>query len=66
MKVKVNSKETEVAEGSKLADLAIQLELPTQGIAIGLNNKLIPLTDWNTQELHENDSLVIIKAACGG
>ena len=66
MKVKVNSKETEVAEGSKLADLAIQLELPTQGIAIGLNNKLIPSTDWNTQELHENDSLVIIKAACGG
>ena len=66
MKVKVNSKETEVAEGSKLADLAIQLELPTQGIAIGLNNKLIPRPDWNTQELHENDSLVIIKAACGG
>lgn len=66
MKVKVNSKETEVAEGSKLADLAIQLELPTQGIAIGLNNKLIPRTDWNTHELHENDSLVIIKAACGG
>lgn len=66
MKVKVNSKETEVAEGSKLADLAIQLELPTQGIAIGLNNKLIPRTDWNAQELHENDSLVIIKAACGG
>ncbi len=66
MKVKVNSKETEVAEGSKLADLAIQLKLPTQGIAIGLNNKLIPRTDWNTQELHENDSLVIIKAACGG
>ncbi len=66
MKVKVNSKETEVAEDSKLADLAIQLELPTQGIAIGLNNKLIPRTDWNAQELHENDSLIIIKAACGG
>lgn len=66
MKVKVNSKETEIAQGSKLTDLATQLELPLQGIAIGLNNKLIPRTDWSTQELHENDNLVIIKAACGG
>lgn len=66
MKVLVNSKETEVAEGSKLIDLTIQLGLPAQGVAIGLNNKLIPRTEWNVQELHENDSLVIIKAACGG
>lgn len=66
MKVLVNSKETEVAEGSKLIDLTIQLELPAQGVAIGLNNKLVPRTEWNVQELHENDSLVIIKAACGG
>ena len=45
---------------------AAQLELPVQGIAIAVNNKMIPRTEWERFMLHENDSLVIIKAACGG
>lgn len=66
MKISVNNKETEIANGGTLADLAAQLELPAQGVAIAVNNKMVPRAQWNDTILNENDSLVIIKAACGG
>ena len=61
MKVQVNNKEVEIADTSTITQLTVQLEL-----AIAANNKMIPRTDWDSFTLHENDNLVIIKAACGG
>ena len=66
MKVQVNNKEVELIPNSTLTQLTTQLELPVQGIAIAVNNKMIPRTEWERFVLHENDNLVIIKAACGG
>ena len=66
MKLKVNSKETEVKDGCTVAELASQLTLPEKGIAIAVNNKMTPRTEWNERILQPNDSLVVIKAACGG
>ena len=66
MKLKVNSKETEVKDGCTVAELASQLALPEKGIAIAVNNKMPPRTEWNERILQPNDSLVVIKAACGG
>ena len=42
MKVQVNNKEVEMTPASTLTQLAAQLELPAQGIAIAVNNKMIP------------------------
>lgn len=66
MKVQVNNKEVEMIPDSTLTQLIAQLELPVQGIAIAVNNKMIPRTEWERFTLYENDNLVIIKAACGG
>ena len=66
MKVQVNNKEVEITPDATLTQLTAQLELPVQGIAIAVNNKMIPRTEWEGFILHENDNLVIIKAACGG
>ena len=66
MKVQVNNKEVEMIPNSTLTQQTAQLELPVQGIAIAVNNKMIPRTEWERFTLHENDNLVIIKAACGG
>ena len=66
MKVQVNNKEVEIIPDSTLTQLTARLELPVQGIAIAVNNKMIPRTEWERFTLHENDNLVIIKAACGG
>lgn len=66
MKVTVNSKETEVLDGCTLAQLALSLELPERGVAVAVNNRMIPRTQWESHVLQPNDSLVVIKAACGG
>ena len=66
MKVLVNNKETELTGGNTIADLAKLLELPEKGVAIALHNHMVPRAQWAEQELQPNDSLVIIKAACGG
>ena len=63
MKVQVNNKEVEMTPASTLTQLAAQLGLPVQGIAIAVNNKMIPRTEWEKFSLQENDNLVIIKAA---
>ena len=46
MKVQVNNKEVEMTLDSTLTQLTAQLELPVQGIAIAVNNKMIPRTEW--------------------
>lgn len=66
MKVQVNNKEVETHPNSTLIQLASQLELPLVGIAIAVNNQMIPRTEWESLSLRENDNLVVIKAACGG
>ena len=66
MKVQVNNKEMEINSDSTLTQLTAQLGLPVQGVAIAVNNKMIPRTEWEHFTVHENDKLVVIKAACGG
>lgn len=66
MKIIVNNKEVDLIQGNTIADLACQLELPLQGVAIALHNRMIPRAQWEEQVLQPGDSLVIIKAACGG
>lgn len=66
MKVQVNNKEVELTTGNTISALAAQLDLPPQGVAIALNNRMIPCSQWAEQEIQNGDSLVIIKAACGG
>lgn len=66
MKVRVNNKEMDLNSDFTLTQLADKLEFPVQGIAIAVNNKMIPRTEWERFTLKENDNLVIIKAACGG
>lgn len=66
MKIQVNNKEMEVAFPFTLDQLIRSLELPEKGIAVAVNNRMIPRTDWAACALQENDSVVAIRAACGG
>lgn len=65
MKILINNRETET-EVTTLALLAAQLQLPEKGVAIAVGNKMVPRIDWAQTQLNENDSVTIIKAACGG
>lgn len=66
MNIKVNNKMVTVLEGSSLFQLAQTLELPEKGVAVAVNNQMVPRADWLDKKLAENDQVVVIKAACGG
>ena len=65
MKIKVNNKEVETG-ASHLLQLAQQLELPQTGIAVAVNNRMVPRSEWEHFAIHEEDEVIIIKAVCGG
>lgn len=65
MKISVNNKPMET-EAANLLLLAEELALPQRGVAMALNNRMIPRADWGTTPLAEGASIVIIQAACGG
>lgn len=65
MNVIINGKPADV-KAANLKDLAAELNLPEKGIAVAVNNAMVPRTEWENTALSANDNVVIIKAACGG
>lgn len=66
MIIKVNNKEMELSSQASLLQLAETLQMPDKGVAVAVNNQMIPRTKWSETILQENDQVVVIKAACGG
>ena len=65
MKIRVNNKEVET-QARNLQALSQELNFPQTGIALAVNNRMIPRAQWESYLLNENDDLIIIKAVCGG
>lgn len=65
MKIFINNKETHT-EAATIALLAEELSLPTNGVAVAIGMTMVQRTEWENTEIHEGDSIIIIKAACGG
>ncbi len=66
MKIAVNHKEYDVSENTSVHQLLSILELKPQGIAIAINNTIIPKSFWQNTSLTENAQITIIKATQGG
>ena len=65
MQINVNNKPLSTTATS-LSTLATELSLPEKGVAVAVNNKMVPRNLWEQTPLSEGMSVVIIKAACGG
>lgn len=46
--------------------LAMELPGKKKGIAVALNNRIVPLSAWAKTSLNNNDSVLIITATQGG
>lgn len=66
MKLIVNNKPEEYSL-EHLNQLLQALDLlESKGIAVAVNNKVVPKANWNTFQLNENDTITIIRATQGG
>ncbi|MDR1679174.1 MAG: sulfur carrier protein ThiS [Prevotellaceae bacterium] len=67
MKIIFNNREVVVATGLVLLEL-LEAESFTQkkGIAVAINNRVIPRVEWASFSLSENDKILVITATRGG
>jgi sulfur carrier protein len=66
MKILVNNSLFESTPEENIASLLRRLKISPHGIAVAVNDRVIPKISWETHSLHENDSLILIRAAQGG
>jgi sulfur carrier protein len=67
MKLIVNASPQEIPEKSTLQNLMQQLHVELQrGIAVAVNDKVVPRAKWNEFALQENDKVLMIQPSQGG
>lgn len=67
MNVYINNKQYSFDSELSIADAIKQIDgIPASGIAIALNNDVLPASQWATTTLTDGDRLTIIKAFYGG
>lgn len=67
MNISVNDEAREVSAGIKLQALLEALGLASKsGLAVAVNQTVVPTAEWLTRELATGDSVLIIQATQGG
>jgi sulfur carrier protein len=68
MELKINQKTKQFNAESLSVQSLLDLEIPNKqnGIAVAINNTVVPKTNWNEHLLQETDEILIISATQGG
>ncbi|PKB16235.1 sulfur carrier protein ThiS [Flavobacterium sp. 5] len=68
MELKINNQTKQFATDSLTVQTLLDLEIPDKqnGIALAINNTVIPKSDWNSHFIKETDDILIISATQGG
>jgi sulfur carrier protein len=67
MDIYINSDRYDLHDGAKIADAIARLDLTgTKGIALAVNNDVVPRNEWDTHVLQHGDKLMLIRATQGG
>lgn len=64
--VTINGDQTEIGIGCSIELLIQDLKMPKQGIAIALNNTVVPKSEWPLAILNASDKVEILTIAQGG
>lgn len=68
MELKINNQTKQFDANSLTVQALLDLEIPVKqnGIALAINNTVIPKSDWNSHLIKETDDILIISATQGG
>jgi len=66
MKVYVNDESIDIAAASNISQLLNQLNTAPKGIAIAIEQEIIPSSLWDKHLLKEDDKVLLIRATQGG
>ena len=67
MDIILNDKTHSVSDNTSLYDIVFsQLGDKQKGVAVAVNDSVIPKSNWETHIIQSNDNILIIKATQGG
>jgi sulfur carrier protein len=66
VKITVNGVEREADDGSSVAGVVATVSGRASGIAVALNDEVVPRTDWKTTIVREADRIEVLTAVQGG
>ena len=66
MKIFINHSPLEIDGNPTVADLLVHQNLSGTGIAVAIDNKVVPRLLWNETYLSDGDRITVITAVCGG
>ena len=66
MRLKVNGESRSVAQGTRLLELLETLDLPSSGIAVAIDHRIIPKRDYDELTLVDGSTIEIVRAVGGG
>ncbi|MFC4096754.1 sulfur carrier protein ThiS [Euzebyella saccharophila] len=64
--ITMNLQKLEVPENTSLQQVLENSRTPSSGIAVAINEQIIPKSEWSSQLLKNNDQLLVIQAVQGG
>jgi sulfur carrier protein len=64
--VVVNGAPRELQQGTTVAEVVALLGRVPQGLAVAVNEEVVPRTRWPATKLHERDRVEVLTAAAGG
>lgn len=68
MEIKLNNQIKKITSNSLTVQALLDLEIPNKqnGIALAINNIVVPKSNWNSHYIKEKDEILIISATQGG
>lgn len=66
MQIFINNAPVEVNPKYNLVEILAQQNIPAQGTAVAINNKVVPKALWSDTFVSEGCRLTVINAVCGG
>lgn len=66
MNVVVNGEPRDVQPGTTVADVVAVLGRRREGLAVAVNEDVVPRSFWAETALHEEDRVEVLTAAAGG
>lgn len=62
----MNQQKLEVVENISLQQFLENSRTPSSGVAVAINEHIIPKSEWPSHQLKNNDQLLVIQAVQGG
>ncbi|PQQ28391.1 sulfur carrier protein ThiS [Photorhabdus luminescens] len=66
MKITVNDQPMELMAPLAIQQLLEQLKQTQPGMALAINQTIIPRSEWNTHQINDGDNILLFQAIAGG